>query len=198
MADLEGFIAPPWDAPIDVEAYVACAPRRATVKGMFFRSVLEATRAHAAALEAERYTAFKDYPLTDYIRLLDRCAGAAFRTVPRREGLRRLGWEAFPTFASSVVGKVILSLSTDDFQLALRSVSKVYGVIGNVGGATAEVLSDGRALVALRSIQTFADSYHVGVFEGAMKSFGVEGKVQVRSHKLEDHDLLLEWQPRAP
>ena len=50
-----------------------------------------------------------------------------------------------------------------------------------------------RAVVALRDLWNFPDSYQVGVFEGAMETFGLRGDIRVRVHSLADVDLLITW-----
>jgi uncharacterized protein (TIGR02265 family) len=109
-----------------------------------------------------------------------------------REFLRALGWEAFPGFRSTVAGKVLLAAAGSTLTEMLRASGRAYAISVTPGTLTPEVEA-GRAVLALRGIATFADSFHVGVFEGVLRAYEGRGRVLVRRHSIADVDLLLEW-----
>ena len=63
------------------------------------------------------------------------------------------------------------------------------------GTASVAEVTETSARVELREIWNFGNSYQVGVFEGAMKHFGVRGSVQgVRVGRRCDVDLIMHWE----
>jgi uncharacterized protein (TIGR02265 family) len=193
MAD--SFTVPNTGAPLDLEQRLAKVPPTTTVKGMFMQAIADEARAVSGATQGRgRWLAFKDYPLREWLTLLVDCARAAHPRVSAREGIRRLGQNAYPMFARSTIGKVVMSVAGDNFALALRQVPRVYAVSGN--GVTAELAEqrEGRAIVQLRGVWDFPDAWQVGAFEGALDAFRKEGSVRVRILSLCDVDLELTWQ----
>ena len=68
----------------------------------------------------------------------------------------------------------------------------MYGVAISHGSARAMV-EGRRALVELRRIPTFADSFHVGAIEGLFLAQGQSVTARIRRRSLVDVDLLVEW-----
>jgi uncharacterized protein (TIGR02265 family) len=111
-----------------------------------------------------------------------------------REGMIALGRLAFPTLVSTTVGKVIFSVAGSSWVRALNLVTKAYEVSIKPGTASVQALTEASARIELREIWNFGDSYQVGVFEGAMKHFGVQGSVRpVRVGRRCDVDLIVQW-----
>jgi uncharacterized protein (TIGR02265 family) len=107
----------------DLEASALAIPndRGLVVKGMFFHrhvdilgsewdTVLETL---AEPPRGGRYLAFRDYHSGDYVRVSGRAARKRYPGVGAREALRRLAREDFDVFATSTLGRVILSVITD-------------------------------------------------------------------------------------
>jgi uncharacterized protein (TIGR02265 family) len=189
-----GFAAPSWDAPIDVTAHVNATPTGATIKGMFPAGIVEACEAvggrpkHAHA----RYLAFADYPMREYALLLVEAARLLHPRLPLRSGLRKIGRASQPTFARSMLGRVILG-AMHDARSALDAIVKAYGVAMPSASLEVREVSEGRALVRLEGVTTFLDSHHVGVFEGVVRSAGLRAEISVKLSSLSDGELLLEW-----
>lgn len=143
-----------------------------------------------------RIQQFKDYPLREYMELLlDAAVTLSPEDLPK-EGLRRLGQLAIPTFAHSIVGGVIMSTVGKNWELCLKMVSRGYEVSLKPGKAVVAELSNDRALVQLRGIWNFGDSYQVGVIEGLMQSCDIRGTVVVEALSKCDPDLRLHWEDR--
>ena len=107
----------------DLEASARSIPddRGLVVKGMFFHrhvdilgpewnSVLETL---AQPPRGGRYLAFSDYHSGDYVRVSGRAARRRYPGIGSREALRRLAREDFDVFASSTLGRVIMSVISD-------------------------------------------------------------------------------------
>jgi uncharacterized protein (TIGR02265 family) len=191
--DATGFVHPDWSAPLDVEAYAALCSEPHRLRGVFLQSLVEqARRAGRELPSARRYLAFKDYPASEYLRLAAECARLVHPRSTLRQALRELGRDAFPSFRSTMVAKVVLAATGDHLARVIEAADKVYEVSISPGTARSRVVGD-RALVELRDIPTFADSFHVGAFEGVLSEYRKTGTVLVRPHSLGDVDLLLDW-----
>jgi uncharacterized protein (TIGR02265 family) len=137
--------------------------------------------------------AFKDYPMRRFMELLlEGACQLASEQSPGR-GLRALGKLAFPALSGSVVGKVIFSVAGRDWPSALHLAPKAYKVSTHPGTASVVDLGPNYARVELRNLYNFGDSYHVGVFEGAMASYGVQGQVAAECLSRGDTDLRINW-----
>lgn len=173
-------------------------PATNTVKGMYVSGIVEALASRELEpREQRRYQAFKDYSLRDYMRL---CLDASVTLYPSRtpkEGLRSLGQLAIPTFAQSISGAVIMGTVGRSWELALRCVSRGYQISLKPGEAIVAELGAERALVQLRKVWNFGDSYQVGVVEGLMDWCGLNGQVVATVVSPCDTDLNIQWEQRG-
>jgi uncharacterized protein (TIGR02265 family) len=173
-------------------------PAANTVKGMYVAGIVEAlAQRDIAPREQRRYQPFKDYSLRDYMRL---CLDAAVTLYPSRspkEGLRSLGQLAIPTFAQSISGAVVMGTVGRSWELALRCVSRGYQISLKPGEAIVAELASERALVQLRKVWNFGDSYQVGVVEGLMDWCGLNGEVTANVISACDTDLRLQWTQKS-
>lgn len=194
---LEGFREPDMWAPLGLEERLQGLPSAATVKGMFLSNIADLVEQRSGARPGrKRYIAFSNYPLREMVELLPKAAELAYPGLPAREGMRRLGRLAYPTFASSTVGRVVMSIAGEDPRSALHVAPKAYRLIGNTGTAHVVDTGDSDAMLELRGVWGWPDAYNVGVHEGALDALGVDGEVLVRVHSLCDADLLVRWRPR--
>ena len=183
---------PDFGAPLDVAERLRLVPRAATVKGMFFDApIAEAFRRSGQHAGKRAYFPFKDYPLTEHIQVLVACAMAAYPDAPVREGLRRLGRDAFTTFLESLAGRVLFSVAGRSFDAALGLVARSYAIAGPVGTATVKTRAPDAAVIHLKEIYNFPDAYHVGVFEAAMEYFRQEGEVHTLVRSPSDVDIKM-------
>ena len=83
------FVAPDWNAPLDVEAAVALCPETAIIKGFLSQALVDAAAQDGTARGP--YVAFSDYSLREHMRLLVESARSRFPDAPLRIGLRRFG-----------------------------------------------------------------------------------------------------------
>jgi uncharacterized protein (TIGR02265 family) len=179
----------------ELEAWINETPSEATVKGMYVESLFSMLKRRGAVVPTDkRYLSFRDYPLSELMRLMIDAVGVLYPDISPREGMVALGRLAFPTLVSTTVGKVIFSIAGSSWVRALNLVTKAYEVSIKPGTASVEDLTDTSARVELREIWNFGNSYQVGVFEGAMEHFGVRGSVEaVRVGRRCDVDLIMRW-----
>jgi uncharacterized protein (TIGR02265 family) len=180
-----------------LEAWIEETPQNATVKGMYVDSLLSMLeRTGAPRVTDKRYFSFKEYPLRDAMRIMVDTVAVMYPNSPPREGLVRVGRQVFPTLAASTVGKVLFSVAGRSWERSLKLTSKAYEVSITPGTAALAELTDRSARIELRSIWNFADTYQVGVMQGAMETLGVRGSVRaVMLGRRCDVDLILEWEP---
>jgi uncharacterized protein (TIGR02265 family) len=185
-----GFSLPDWSAPLDVEPYLRGVPAQGTVKGVFFRTVMEAARMRAGR---DRYLVFQDYPMRDYLELLIEASRVRHGALPLREALRRFGAIGYTALESTTVGKIIFSVAGGQFARALRIAPKAYGISLQPGTVRVHERGERRVVVEIRGLWVFPDAYQVGLFEGAMRIFGESGTVLVRTLSPCDVDLEVTW-----
>ena len=96
------------------------------------------------------------------------------------ESLRQLGELAIPTFARSIAGGVTMGIVGRSWELALKCVSRGYELSLKPGSCTVASIGSGQALLQLRNVWNFGDSYQVGVVLGLMKWCRIDGRVSAR------------------
>lgn len=181
-------------ASIDLAAHLALAPRHGKVKGMFFRRIIDETRmVSGKALTNRSYFPFSDYPLSEWILLLHDAALQAYPHDPVRAGLRRLGRSMYATFVESMIGKVVFSVAAGNIMQALPLYPRIWSVVSNHGAAAVDELVPGHAVIRLRHVWDFVDSFQVGALEGGMGFFGIEADVKVRVLGPSDADYEMTW-----
>jgi uncharacterized protein (TIGR02265 family) len=174
-------------------AHVAQTPETHSVKGMYVGGIWDALAGHGVVTQRPRIHSFKDYPLREYMELLLDAAITLFPQHTPNDGLKCLGRLAIPTFATSIVGGVIMATVGRSWELALKCVSKGYEVSLKPGKATVAGARPGRAVLQLRDIWNFADSYQVGVVEGLIDWCHLRGQVTPQPLSAADCDLVIEW-----
>jgi uncharacterized protein (TIGR02265 family) len=174
---------------------VEATPANATVKGMYIDSFLQTLdRKGIPRPSTNRYVSFKDYPLRDYMSMLLAACSVLHPRERIAEALKRQGRLVYPTLASSTVGKVIFSVAGRSWTAALPLTARGYEISLKPGSAQAQEVTENSAIVSLRNVHNFAECFHVGVMEGAMELFRVNGTVAPRTlDRVCDVDLVLNW-----
>lgn len=191
---MDSFVDPPWDDPLDVDAVLARIPANEVIKGMFLQPMIAAAKAKGLTLPGarDRYVAFQDYPLREHAELLVTSARTMYPQLSLRQGLCRLGRGAQAALTSSTVGRVIWSTAIDA-PTALAAIAKAYGVAHPTSDVSIVDTAPQRVILRVARIWWFLDSHHVGCFEGAMKSVGVEGTVKLALTSWSDGELACTW-----
>lgn len=190
----EGFHAPELSAPLRLEERVAALSPTATVKGMFFSDIVQDVHRRTGNAPArKRYVAFRDYPFREWIELLAEAAELAYPDARPLEGIRRLGQRAYPLFVSSRAGAVFAALAGRTIPGTLKQLPRALRVAQSLGSVEIREQSDRHALLELRELYDFPDTYYVGVIEGILAGFDTQGEVLVRDVTLCDADMLVRW-----
>jgi uncharacterized protein (TIGR02265 family) len=189
VADLHPFDA---HSPLDPASRIRATPSTATTKGMFFEHLAKMARKVGVECDA-RYVPFRDYPMREHMQLMLQYSAARYPGVPLREGLRRVGWEAYPTLMNSVAGRVIFTFASKDFGRALGLAPQAYKHSVSPGTVAVRVNGSRQVLLEFRGIWNFADAYQVGAVEGGCRAFDEEPRVLMRVHSDCDVDILIRW-----
>lgn len=191
---IDDFVIPDPNAPLDLAERLAALPAQATVKGMFFQTMSDQAFAASSQLPGrDRYVAYKDYPLREWIEVLLKSARLTFPRVPVREGIRRLGQESYPTFTRSTVGKVLMAAAGNNFGAALRLAPRAFSLTSSTTRCEVVAMADSRAVLRLIRAWDFSEALHTGVFEGTMRAFQRTGVVRVRILSLSSADFEITW-----
>ena len=170
-------------------------PSTHTVRGMYVGGIVQAIASMGfEPTKVERIHAFKEYSVREYMELLLDSAISIYPGGGVHEGLRRLGGMAIPTFAKSMAGGVIMATAGRSWDLSLSLVSRGYELSLKPGKCTVVENANGRALIQLREVWNFCESYQIGVMEGLMQSCKLEGTVKPTLITPCDADLEIRWE----
>jgi uncharacterized protein (TIGR02265 family) len=173
------FVEPDWNAPLNLETYLAGIPATATIKGVFPAAVAAAAARRGVKLTnvRPRYHAFVEVPLREYVPMLVQASAGLYPSLPPRQALRKLGRASYDAFATSMFGRVLLT-GIVDMKSGLQMVSKGVSIVTPAAQSKILEITDNRALVEMSTTYTFLDSHHVGVFEKVAST--VKSRVLVR------------------
>jgi uncharacterized protein (TIGR02265 family) len=188
------FGEPAWNEPIDFAARVAATPKDAAVRGMFLALLVRSLSPEVASKRVvRRYIPFKNYPMREYIELLELSSINARPRLPPAEHVRRLGHTVYPNYAASLTGMAIFAVAGRSFRRVLELSPAAYRIASEEADVKIVSITDGKALIELRNLWNLPDLHQVGVFEGAMHVCNAQGMIrtQVLSHS--DVDLEITW-----
>jgi uncharacterized protein (TIGR02265 family) len=182
-----GFHEPDFEAPIDLEAHLARVPAAATCKGLFlYELVQHASRVASdhevfriAQIPERRYLGFRDYPVTESLKLVVATARVLYPRYSLGEGLRRAGQTAFDALLDTHVGRALFGVLDRDAELVLLAAPKAWKLLLSTGNVTAE--RSGYRTFTFRASQfpAFLETFQVGFLEGALRHCGVRGRIRV-------------------
>lgn len=171
---------------VDLKAVIAKVPAGMTVKGMFCTRYVNAIGEDWEEIEDEltappkhgRYTSFDDYPMVDYLRLLDRAARNRFPRQSTREAYRLLGRGDVEVFAESTLGKVTFSMIKEP-GAALSRYPEIMRVLSR-GMTTAEAHPAGTRAVKI-TFSRFVGPVEqtLGTLEGLVISYDSKPRTDV-------------------
>jgi uncharacterized protein (TIGR02265 family) len=184
-----------WDAPFDLKEYSDVVSSSATIKGVFFTDLAKQVQKVGGTLKLDvDYSAFKDYPLRDYMKVCLDAAKLVYPTTSTRRALGKMGRSVFPTFVSTLSGKVLMGVMGTDVVSIMKVMNKAASMTMNCGQVTTVEAGPGRAILRLKDVY-FTDTYQVGVLEGVLQATQKRGaKVMIDSTKLNDAHMQLTWQ----
>jgi uncharacterized protein (TIGR02265 family) len=187
--------------PIDVGAYLRACPSRASTRGTFYQTLVEHAESKLGKVPESvfegvvqrRWVVFKQYPLREFIQLAANVAGVVYATLPLAEGLRRLGWIAYPAFSATMAGKVVLFALGSGLENVLESGPRAYRLVLPESDVRM-TLGDRICKVQMRAVYNFVDTYQYGVLEGTIREHGFRPRVRVNVlDNLADADFELRW-----
>ena len=171
---------------VDVARYLRLCPAGSTTQGTFFQFIRAEVEARCGTdarlfegLARREWTAFKKYPLHEFMVLSVNAARLAYGEEAMSEGLRRIGRLAYPSFAATMAGRVVLYAFGDRLEHMVRALPKAYAI--SVPGTRLEVeeLGPRRYRIVMCDVYNFVDTYHLGVLEGAILGMGHQPKISV-------------------
>lgn len=195
------FSAPDFSRELDPLPYLERVPPDALCKGMFFHDVLKAVQRVSPTAAAQlvphmgqrRYVRFKDYPLREHMELTAEAVKLLYPQLPSREGMRRLGWLAYPTFADSMVGRIVFGVLGKDLDRIFEVGPKSFEVSMTRGRAVARRLGEAHWRYELKEVFGYLDSYYVGVLEGPIRHHGLVPDVRIHPASISDAVLDIRW-----
>jgi uncharacterized protein (TIGR02265 family) len=200
------FTVPTFRANVDLEASLDRCPKWATTKGTFFTYLIDHVRDRLGSepeglyegTKRSRWVPFAGYPLRDFMRLAHNAARLVHPKEPTQEGLRRMGWISYSSFAATMAGRVVLFALGDRLEDVIRTSPKAYALALPGASVEATRLRDGHYRYALRGAYSFVDCYHYGVLEGAVRAFGINATLRLRQlERAGDADFDVQWQAQS-
>ena len=159
--------------PLDLEARICDATLGHTVKGMFFRRVVDVAKAAGVTAQAaglrhpvndDRYVPFSDYPLADYFRWSAAAATALHPKSPLSEGLRRVALRDFDEFAKSRIDGITLAF-TGGAKGTLAKSGMMYSQVMKGVGVESFATDEG-VVIRYRNYPGPVEIYPIGTLEG--------------------------------
>lgn len=184
--------------PVDVEARIRAATDRDTLKGMFFRRIVE--MAHGCGVTAEsaglrhpvsgdRYLAFSDYSVADYMRWVAAVGRVLHPRVAASEAIRRVAGRDFSEFAASRVGSISLAF-TGGAKGTLAKSGMLYAQVLKGARVESEAVPDGVA-IRYRNYPGPVEIYPAGTIEGTCKHFRSDYVIEIDVLGPMDADYLV-------
>ena len=187
---------------IEVERYLKACPLDETTQGVFLQYIRdEVVKRMGSApsklfegLPRDRWVSFSKYPLRELMHLVVNAARVLHPKQPLAEGIRRIGWFAYPSFVATMAGRVVLFAFGDTVEDIVRSLPRAYSICVPDAEASVKEYNGRHLRVELRGVHCFVDTYHRGVLEGALWYHGFEPSVEVTAGpRLCDADLVADW-----
>jgi uncharacterized protein (TIGR02265 family) len=202
-ADDEGFFTPTFTEDVPLDRYLAACPAKAVTRGTFFLHV----RDHVAkelgqvpdtlfeGVSRRSWLPFHTYSLREFMRLAHNGARLSYPRMATSDGLRRIGWMSYPSFAATMAGRVVLFAFGDQLVDVVKAAPKAYGI--GLPGATVTSHEVGAQhwRFLLRDVYSFVDAYHYGVLEGTVLAFSRTPRIRMRLlGRASDADFDVRWE----
>jgi uncharacterized protein (TIGR02265 family) len=193
------FVRPNFDHELDSKPYLDRVPEGTCCKGMFFNDIINNVRRMSPGAEkllpgaSRRYVPFRDYPLREHMGLTAAAVPLLFPRMLSREGMRRLGWLSYPTFAESMVGRVVFGILGNDLEQIFSVGPRAFPISVNRGRATAERLGSNHFRYVFRDFFGYLDTYYVGVIEGPILHHKRVPDVRLHLETLSDGIMDIRW-----
>jgi uncharacterized protein (TIGR02265 family) len=195
-------LGPSLSQAIDVERFLNACPRDASTQGAFLQYIHDAVAFRVGSAPARlydglprnRWLPFLKYPLRELMRLVVNAATILHPREPLAEGLRRVGWFAYPSLASTMAGRVLLFAFGETLEDVVRAVPKVYAITVPLARVSLTMQTKRHFRLSFRGVHCFVDTYHRGAIEGAIWCYGFRPSVKVTAGPMHcDADMVVDW-----
>ena len=202
MRSVPESLGPSLNQAIDVERYLKACPLDESTQGTFLQYIRDEVVKRFGSppaklfegLPRNRWLPFLKYPLRELMQLVVNAARLLYPKQPVAEGLRRVGWFAYPSFAATMAGRVVLYAFGEELDHVVRSVPKVYTICVPEAQVTLTLQRERHFRLEFRGVHCFVDTYHRGVIEGAIWCYGFDPSVEVTpGPRLCDADMVANW-----
>jgi uncharacterized protein (TIGR02265 family) len=187
---------------VDIERFLKACPPDESTQGTFLQYIRdEVVKRMGAApaklfegLPRERWLPFLKYPLRELMQIVVNAARILHPKLPLSEGMRRVGWFAYPSFAATMAGRVVLFAFGETLEDVIRSVPKAYAVCVPEAQVTLTSHLERHFKLEFRGVYCFVDTYHRGVIEGAIWCHGFDPVVEVTAgSRICDANMVADW-----
>jgi uncharacterized protein (TIGR02265 family) len=201
--ELDAQLAMPEAALLDLKKRLAFAAPSDTVRGLFFRGVLDTVRSLAGDEPAQRcrgmlgkapFFDFFHYSILDFLRL----AFTAAQYISHREGdfdaaLRQLGRKGMLDFLRSTAGRTFLTFSVNDPRRALTNLPVLFRTVASYGDRAVEWRGPQHCRVVMTR-DFMPPAYHEGELLALMEYLHL-GSVEVVSRETGalDSEYEIRW-----
>jgi len=178
----------------DMAERTATATPRDTIKGMFFPRVEAMITARDPSWRTTEHVSFRDYPLTDYFRLVSTAAQLTHPDVPFSEAVRRIAGADFSAFANTRVGRISLAFMGD----ALTTLDQSDYLYNIVLKGQAHIVSEREGdvvTIRYRSYPGPVEAYPLGTIESTLRHFGKGWRITIEHLAPLDANYTIEVQP---
>jgi uncharacterized protein (TIGR02265 family) len=191
-----------FDHDVDLEPYLRTCPHDATTRGTFFQHIYDAGTALSpgdrnrlfAGIERRSWFPFKRYPLTEFIQLAYNAAKVLHGERSTAEGLRRVGWLSYPSFASTMAGRVVLFAMGNRLEDVVNACPAAYRQGLPLARVHVKPLGERHWEIEMWNVHSFVDTYHCGVLEGAICAFRFRPEVSVEPRGPHDARFIAKWE----
>jgi uncharacterized protein (TIGR02265 family) len=191
-----------FDHDVDPEPYLRACPPEATTRGTFFQHIYDAGAALSSSdrerlfdgLERRSWFPFKSYPLTEFMRLAYNAARVLHADRSTAEGLRRVGWLSYPSFASTLAGRVVLFALGNHLEDVVRACPAAYRQGLPLARVHVKPLGERHWEFEMWNVHSFVDTYHCGVLEGAIRAFRFRPEVSVEPMSRCNARFIAKWE----
>nr|WP_255216687.1 DUF2378 family protein [Pseudenhygromyxa sp. WMMC2535] len=133
-----------------------------------------------AGVELQRFVPFRDYPWTDFLRIIATVGEMIVGEGQVSEGLREVGRSFYPEFASSVAGKVVFGLLGAYADRVIPLGPKAWNMSANLGNVSGESMGDRYYRYHYEGFPSLVvESMSLGVIEGALAFCQARGDYQI-------------------
>jgi uncharacterized protein (TIGR02265 family) len=176
----------PLQGDVDIEQYIHAVPDGHSIKGLFLASPALILQDRWNEIETKliapprlgRYLPFSDYPLRDYLRVIDLAARRRHPRVPAREAHRLLSRNVFDTFSGSTLGLITNSMVSGPAS-ALSKYQEIYNAMTRGSSAHVTALEAQLVQVDFRGYYSTVEAVF-GVVEGIVMAFGAKPTLTVK------------------